>query len=70
MAKAKEILAAGIVRDIRFDSSDRAEVYLYRLDHLGFTYQVLQTCNCDNGTVILRVLQRYNDCDLIQLYDY
>ena len=70
MAKAKEILAAGIVRDIRFDSPDRADEYLYRLDHLGFTFKVLQSCRCDDGTVILRVLQRYNNCDLIELYDY
>ena len=67
MAKAKEVLAAGIVRDIRFCSSDRADDYLYRLDHLGFTYKVLESCRCDDGTVILRVLQRYNDCDLIEL---
>lgn len=70
MAKAKDILAAGIVRDIRFDSSVRADAYLFRLDHLGFTYKVLQSCRCDDGTVILRVLQRFNDFDLIDLYDY
>ena len=70
MAKSKKILAAGIVRDIRFANSDFADEYLYRLDHRGFTYKVLQSCRCDNGTVILRVLQRYNDCDLIELYDY
>lgn len=68
MPKAKEILAAGILRDIRFDSADRADEYLYRLDHLKITFQVLESCRCDDGTVILRVLQRYNDCDLIKVY--
>lgn len=68
MAKAKEILAAGILRDIRFDSAERADEYLYMLDRCKFTYQVLESCRCDDGTVILRVLQRHNGCDLIQVY--
>ena len=68
MAKAKEILAAGILRDIRFDSADRADTYLYKLDHLKITYKVLESCRCEDGSVILRVLQRYNDCDLIKVY--
>lgn len=67
MANVKEILAAGIVLDIRFCSSDRADEYLYSLDHLGDTYKVLQSCRCDDGTVVLRVLQRFFDCDLIEL---
>ena len=70
MAKVKQILAAGIVRDILFDSPDSADLYLYRLVHRGFTFKVLQSCRFYDGTVILRVLQRYNDYDLIELYDY
>lgn len=68
MAKAKEILAAGILRDIRFASADDADLYLYKLDHSRITYQVLESCRCDDGSVILRVLQRYNCCELIQVY--
>lgn len=70
MAKSKEILAAGVVRDIRFSSADKADAYLFHLDDLKITYKVLQSCRCDDGTVILRVLQRFNGNDLIQLYDY
>lgn len=68
MAKSKVILAAGILRDIRFVSADQADIYLYQLDHNRITYQVLESCRCDDGTVILRVLQRYNGCELIQVY--
>ena len=68
MPKAKEILAAGILRDIRFDSADRADCYLFELDHRNITYRVLESERCPDGTVILRVLQRYNDCDLIKVY--
>lgn len=66
--RTKEILAAGLLRDIRFVSAKAADEYLFRLDELGFTYKVLESCRCDDGTVILRVLQRYNGCDLIQVY--
>lgn len=68
MSKPRKILAAGILRDIRFGSPELADLYLYQLDHNKITYQVLESCRCDDGTVILRVLQRYNNCDLIQVY--
>ena len=68
MVKSKLILAAGILKDIRFASADDADLYLYKLDHSRITYQVLDSCRCDDGSVILRVVQRYNDCELIQVY--
>lgn len=67
MPKAKEILAAGVLRDIRFDCADRADEYLYKLDHLKVVYKVLDSCRCCDGTVILRVLQAYNEHDLIEI---
>lgn len=68
MAKPRKILAAGILRDIRFGSPALADQYLFQLDQKKIIYQVLESCRCDDGTVILRVLQRYNNCDLIQVY--
>lgn len=68
MARFKEILAAGILRDIRFDSPMHADLYLYDLDHRGINYRCLESERCPDGTVILRMLQQYNDCDLIQVY--
>lgn len=68
MPKNKEILAAGILRDIRFASADQADLYLFALDHRNINYRCLESERCPDGTVILRMLQQYNDCDLIQVY--
>lgn len=67
MAKKVKVLAAGILRDIRFDCADRADEYLYKLDHLKVVYKVLDSCRCSDGTVILRMLEAYNDHDLIEI---
>ena len=65
--KAKEILAAGIVRDIRFCNVDAAVRYmsLYR----SGACKILDTHNCTDGSVIYRIITSYNDSPLIQLYE-
>lgn len=67
MGRNIELLAAGIVRDIRFSSSDHLRTYLRRLDDRKITYQLMETLERDDGSVIIRILQQYNSSDLIQL---
>jgi len=64
----KVILAAGIVRDILFFTSDDADLYLYKLQHDGSPYKLIERFNRDDGSVILRVLGQYNNADLITLF--
>ena len=66
--KAKELLAAGYVRDILFRSKEVFDLYLYDLDHKKRVYKVLDTYTRDDGSIIVRILQQYNDTELIQLY--
>lgn len=64
----KTLLGAGVVRDIEFRSSDVFDLYLYDLEHKKVVYKVLDSYVRDDGSMIVRVLQQYNNVDLIQLY--
>lgn len=66
--KNKTLLAAGTVRDIEFRSKDVFDLYLYDLDHKKVVYQVLDTYVRDDGSMIVRIVQQYNQADLIQFY--
>ncbi len=68
MFKTKEILAAGIVRDIQFCSEDALEIYLYSMDHNATVYKILEKLPREDGSVIIRIVQQYNNNPLIQLY--
>ena len=68
MARRKEILAAGIVRDIQFEHHYDLDDYLHALDKRKITYKVLETYDRKDGTMIIRIVQQYNDNRLIQLY--
>ena len=63
----KTILAAGIVRDIEFSSHFVAEGYLDSLCSKYYDFKILDRYDRSDGTVILRILTQYNDCDLIEL---
>lgn len=65
---SKRLLAAGIVRDLEFDSMDSLEVYLYQLQHKCIDYKCLETFERFDGSVIVRLLCQYNNADLIKLY--
>ena len=65
--KRRELLAAGYLRDFRFCSMDELECYLQELDQKKTCYRVLETCPRPDGTVLVRILQQYNQSDLIQL---
>lgn len=65
--KRRELLAAGYLRDFRFCCMDEFEVYLHELDHRKVCYCVIETCPRPDGTVLARILQQYNNADLIQI---
>ncbi len=69
MAKAKELLAAGYVRDILFRDNSEYELYVYKLDHRHMQYKILDSLVRDDGSVIIRILQQYNNTPLIRLFD-
>lgn len=69
MTKTKELLAAGIVRDLQFCSRYALDVYLSGLDQRKINYKVLETFERQDLSVIVRIVQQYNDAPLIQLYE-
>lgn len=69
MMRTKELLAAGIVRDLQFISEYALEIYLYSLDYNKKLYKILDKFTRDDGSVIIRIVQQYNDSPLIELYD-
>lgn len=64
----KQLLAAGIVRDIQFRNKDAFDLYLYKLEYDKKVYQVLDTYVRKDGSIIVRILQQYNSSELIRLY--
>lgn len=64
----KTLLAAGVVRDFLFRNQEVFDLYLYDLDHQKVVYKVLDSFVRDDGSIIVRILQQYNNSDLIQLY--
>lgn len=68
MTKTKEVLAAGIVRDLQFCSLYALDVYLSGLDQRKTAYKVLETYEREDLSVIVRIVTQYNNSPLIQLY--
>lgn len=66
--RRKEILAAGYVRDILFETVEDMEAYLNGMQIRKQNYKVLETFERNDRTVIIRILQQYNNSPLIQLY--
>lgn len=69
MLRTKEVLAAGIVRDIEFISQYALDVYLSGLDQRKVNYKVLETFERIDGLVRIRIIQQYNNSPLIKLYN-
>lgn len=63
----KRLLAAGIVRDIEFPSQGALDLYVASLAGKWVEYKILDILNRPDGSVIIRILQQYNNADLIQL---
>lgn len=68
MNKRKELLAAGIVRDLRFPNMAACDEYYDKLIERKAAFQILETHETAEGTVYQRILQQYNDSPLIRLY--
>ena len=68
MARTKELLAAGYVRDILFRSGEDLKDYILKLESRKQEYRILEQMNREDGSVIIRILQQYNTAPLIQLY--
>ena len=63
----KTLLAAGIVRDIQFRTVEDMKAYLDGLTSKKQKYEVLETYEREDGTVIARIVTKYNQTDLIKL---
>lgn len=64
--RSRELLAAGIIQDIKFHSAQTLFDYLDDLSDRGTSYEVLEQMSCDNGSVIIRIVKQYNNSELIQ----
>lgn len=67
MMPAKLLLAAGIVRDIEFRDQECLDLYIYALEHKKVLFKILDQYNRKDGSIIIRIVQQYNDSPLIQL---
>ena len=63
----KNLLAAGIVRDFRFTSKESYIAYCRGLIAKDREYQILESRLCQDGTVLARFVQQYNENLLINL---
>ena len=68
MARTKELLAAGYLRDILFRNGEDLKHYILQLESRKQEYRILEQMNREDGSVIIRILQQYNTAPLIQLY--
>lgn len=63
----KQILAAGIVQDICFSCMEARNKYLRRLDSYRMNYQLVDTYERQDGSVIIRIIKPYNGSDVIRI---
>ena len=62
----KKIIAAGIVRTLRFDHENEADAYLKKLRWNKVRYRVNYYDQLPNGAMILNVTTGYNNNRLIE----
>ena len=63
----KRLLAAGYLRDIEFDSQDSMDLYIYSLEHKKLEFKILDKFTRDDGSIIIRILQQYNNAEMVKL---
>ena len=63
----KRLLAGGIIRDLCFTNQAVYDAYLSDLGYSQKPYVVLNRWDCDDGCIIVRILQQYNNSNLIEL---
>lgn len=69
MGRRKIVLAGGYVRDLLFPSEDHAQAHIQSLEYRGLEYKILDSLRRDDGSMILRIVQQYNNSPLINLDD-
>lgn len=69
MSKRRELLAAGVVRDFRFQNEAEFDIYIYELKHKEVRYKVLEKVTARGGTILARILQEHGNAHLIELYE-
>lgn len=65
--KSKTLLAGGIIRDLWFTNQAVYDAYLSDLGYSQKPYVVVNRWDCDDGYIIVRILQQYNNSNLIVL---
>ena len=65
--RRKELLAAGLIRDILFCSNDEVDLYIHELEHRCVQYEILDRYVREDGSEIIRIIQQYNNVPLIEL---
>ena len=64
---SKKLLAAGLLRDFEFGSMSELEEFLDSLAIRCYPYKVIETFERSDGTVLVRILSQFLNCDLIEL---
>ena len=67
--KAKELLAAGYVKDFRFRDKETLELYLHLVDHRRIQYKIVEQCTSSDGSILIRIMLQYNNAPLIDLFE-
>lgn len=65
--RRKELLAAGLIRDILFCSNDEVDLYIHELEYRCVQYEILDRYVREDGSEIIRIMQQYNNVPLIEL---
>ena len=61
MPRAKEVLAGGYIRDLLFRKDIDCQAYIHELDRRNVEYRILDSMAREDGSVIIRILQQYNN---------
>ena len=64
---SKKLLAAGVLRDFEFGSLAELDDFLDSLAIRCCLYKVIETFQRSDGTVLVRILSQFLNCDLIEL---
>ena len=67
--KAKELLAAGYVKDFRFRDKEALDLYISLVDRRRIHYKILEQCTSSDGSILIRIMLQYNNARLIDLFE-
>lgn len=67
--RRRQLLAAGIVQDFRFQNEAEYEIHIYALKHDEIRFKVLEMVKERGGTVLARIVKESGAAPLIELYE-